>query len=196
MTTFRVADVFASVQGEGDLAGTPMLFVRLAGCNLVCPWCDTTHEAREEVGTAALVSRLVRDRPPGASWVCLTGGEPLLQPVAVLALGLREAGFKVALETNGTIDCAPACIDWVAVSPKPGAIHRLRAGDEVKVPLDVDTPPEVFQVPEHFGRFGHYWIQPVDGPNFGDNARRAVRLALEIPGWRVNGQMHKRLGVQ
>lgn len=103
MSTAVVSEIFASVQGEGRAIGVPMTFVRLAHCNIECVWCDTpqrktgTRRELEDVG-AAVVGLGVRD-------VCFTGGEPMLQLARIrdLLLGLVEGGYRLHLETNGTI---------------------------------------------------------------------------------------------
>jgi 7-carboxy-7-deazaguanine synthase len=119
--TLRIAEIFVSLQGEGLRQGEPTVFVRLAGCNLRCAWCDTKFAWRRggEVSLSDILTavRFMRQAFP-ATWVCLTGGEPLLQDVGPLLRALRREGFKIQVETNGTRDCPPG-IDWLTVSPKP-----------------------------------------------------------------------------
>lgn len=137
--TLRIAEAFASLQGEGARQGLPTIFVRLAGCNLRCAFCDTkrawTHGRRVTVEAVVAEALRLRDRS-GASWVCLTGGEPLLQDVAPLILRLRAEGFKIQVETNGRLGRRIKA-DWTTVSPKPPsyAVHPIRraAADEVKL---------------------------------------------------------------
>jgi 7-carboxy-7-deazaguanine synthase len=119
--TLKTIEIFASVQGEGLRQGEPTIFVRLAGCNLRCGFCDTKKAwaAGREMSVARIVDavdRLRRDLP--TTWVCLTGGEPLAQNVRPLILGLQARGFRVQIETNGTFPPAPLA-DWHTVSPKP-----------------------------------------------------------------------------
>ena len=119
--TLKTIEIFASVQGEGLRQGEPTIFIRLAGCNRRCVFCDTKKawRAGRELSLESLlaeVGRLRRARP--AAWVCLTGGEPLAQNVRPLVLRLQEAGFKVQIETNGTFP-PDARADWHTVSPKP-----------------------------------------------------------------------------
>jgi organic radical activating enzyme len=137
--TLKVIEVFASVQGEGLRLGQPTIFIRLAGCNLRCAFCDTKYAWRggQETTPARLVQEAVkvRRRFP-CRWVCLTGGEPLLQKVKGLVLGLKARGFEVQVETNGTFrPGVPA--DWFSVSPKPPrydvALEFRRKADEVKL---------------------------------------------------------------
>src|SRR5512143_248683 len=125
--TLKTIEIFASVQGEGLRQGEPTIFVRLAGCNLRCGFCDTKRAWRDgrerpvrEI--VAEVLKLKKDYP--TTWVCLTGGEPLAQNVRPLVLRLHGAGFRVQIETNGTFPPAPLA-DWHSVSPKPPdyAIH-------------------------------------------------------------------------
>jgi 7-carboxy-7-deazaguanine synthase len=119
--TLKTIEIFASVQGEGLRQGEPTIFVRLAGCNLRCGFCDSKKAwaAGREMSVARIVDavdRLRRDLP--TTWVCLTGGEPLAQNVRPLILGLQARGFRVQIETNGTFPPAPLA-DWHTVSPKP-----------------------------------------------------------------------------
>jgi len=125
--TLKTIEIFASVQGEGLRQGEPTIFVRLAGCNLRCGFCDTKKAwaGGREMSVSAIADeadRLRRDHP--TAWVCLTGGEPLAQNVRPLILALQARGFRVQIETNGTFPPAPPA-DWHTVSPKPPdyAIH-------------------------------------------------------------------------
>ncbi len=119
--TLKTIEVFASVQGEGLRQGQPTIFVRLAGCNLRCGFCDTKRawkrgEERTVAAIAADVAALRAKFP--ARWVCLTGGEPLAQDVRPLVRALHGAGLSVQVETNGTYPPVPG-IDWTTLSPKP-----------------------------------------------------------------------------
>ena len=137
--TLRIAEVFPSVQGEGLRLGEPTIFVRLAGCNLRCSFCDTKYartggamRTRDSVVAEGRELRL--DFP--ADWVCLTGGEPLLQDISGLLRDLKKEGLKVQVETNGTVDRLLP-VDWYTVSPKPkDYFYQMRfrkAAREVKL---------------------------------------------------------------
>jgi organic radical activating enzyme len=119
--TLKTTEIFASVQGEGLRQGEPTIFVRLAGCNRRCGFCDTKKAWRD--GRETPVERIVEEigrlrRGSSAEWVCLTGGEPLAQDVHLLVRRLHETGLKVQVETNGTFP-PEAGADWITVSPKP-----------------------------------------------------------------------------
>ncbi len=117
----RIAELFHSIQGEGKLVGTPSAFVRTAGCNLGCRWCDTEYANRsengQEVSVAAIVETLTAWNP---RHVVVTGGEPMIQPEVVdLTQALRERGLHITVETAGTVYHPVAC-DLMSISPKLG----------------------------------------------------------------------------
>jgi len=107
----KVNNTFVSLQGEGVLVGVPMVFVRLAGCNLTpkCAFCDTEYaqnpDAGEELSVWRVVERVGKLVTGHRPWVCITGGEPLLQAEELYELVqlLRSAGFRITVETNGSL---------------------------------------------------------------------------------------------
>jgi organic radical activating enzyme len=127
----------------------------------------------------------------GKPLVVCTGGEPLLQMDDSLVGALHELGFEIAVETNGT-RLPPAGIDWVCVSPKAGSDLALDSGNELKLIFPQDgAEPERF---EHM-RFGHFFLQPMDGMQRELNTRRAIQYCLKHPQWRLTLQTHKILGI-
>jgi len=103
----RIIEVFHSLQGEGPLSGVRTTFVRTARCNLRCSWCDTKYSfgPGRERSLDSLVAEVARDR---TRFVCLTGGEPLLQPESLtLARRLARRGVVTVVETGGSLDVAP-----------------------------------------------------------------------------------------
>lgn len=126
-------EIFATVQGEGTSAGVPSVFVRLAECNLRCSWCDTkytwdwsSHDRQAEtmeLPVDEVATRALAEAGAGVRNAVFTGGEPLLQQAELAPLGerLRAEGFRLEVETNGTIvpsDAMSAVIDQWNVSPK------------------------------------------------------------------------------
>ncbi len=147
--TLRICEIFKSLQGETSYAGLPCGFVRTAGCNLDCSYCDTQY-ARADEGPILPVDEVARRLLAyGTRLACITGGEPLLQADGVVALAERllDAGLTVLLETNGTLDLAPVPDGVVRVmdvkcpgsgeagKTLPGNIERLTPRDEVKFVL-------------------------------------------------------------
>jgi len=102
----RINEIFHSLQGEADCVGFPTVFVRLTGCPLRCQYCDTEYafHAGDWLELEAILERV---RNFGASYVCVTGGEPLAQPNCLKLLArLCDAGYQVSLETSGALDVA------------------------------------------------------------------------------------------
>lgn len=209
--TYAVKEIFYTLQGEGANVGRPAVFCRFAGCNLwsgreedreteVCGFCDTDfvgtdgpgggkfRTARELAGAVAAAWPNV---PGGRRFVVCTGGEPLLQLDDQLVCALHEAGFEIAIETNGTAAAADG-IDWICVSPKAGTELVITSGDELKLVF-----PQAGARPAQFERLGfrHFFLQPMDGPERAENTKRAVHYCLEHPLWRLSLQTHKILGI-
>lgn len=145
--TVNISEVFSSIQGESTRAGTPCFFVRLAGCNLACSYCDTAY-ARRARGRPVLVAALVQKfRASRLGLAEVTGGEPLLQPATPELLRRLGRYGRVLLETNGSCDISAAPVETVAImdikTPSSGQtdamdwanLKRLRAHDEVKFVL-------------------------------------------------------------
>lgn len=124
---YAVVEIFCSIQGEGFYTGTPANFVRLAGCNLSCDFCDTRKEATEDLTPTEIISRL----NPDVNTVVLTGGEPCIHQLTELVSHLRKDKFRIHMETNGTMPL-PSGIDYVAVSPKKDTDLVRYAFDEAK----------------------------------------------------------------
>ena len=207
---YTVKEIFYTLQGEGANAGRPAVFCRFSGCNLwtgreadraaaVCDFCDTDFVGVGPDGgkfaTADALADAVAARwpaePGGSRFVVCTGGEPLLQLDEPAIRALHANGFRVAVETNGTVD-PPDGLDWVCVSPKAGSQLVVTTGDELKLvyPQPGLDPADVVDL-----RFEHRFLQPMDGPDREANTARAVRYCLEHPRWRLSLQTHKYIGI-
>lgn len=207
--SYKVKEVFYTLQGEGANAGRAAVFCRFAGCNLwsgreadreeaTCRFCDTDFVGMDGEGggifaSAGSLAAAVRKAWPGAgrAFAVITGGEPLLQLDQPLVDALHVREIEIAIETNGTLD-PPVGLDWICVSPKAGASLKLTCGDELKL-----VYPQTGATPEEFERlsFRQFFLQPMDGPDRAANTRLALDYCLKHPRWRLSLQTHKFLGI-
>jgi organic radical activating enzyme len=181
------------VQGEGTWTGTPAAFVRLAGCNLACAFCDTDYSLKFLASSEQIVER-VRAEAGACPMVVLTGGEPLAQSATpALIDALRADGRRVHVESNGTIDVALPAGVWLTISPKE-RLHPAMAAraNEVKLIVDGRVPVEWLAF---FGTDVPVFLQP-EG-NKPANVALAVEAAKRDPSrYRLSLQTHKLIGVR
>ncbi len=189
----QLAEIFYSVQGEGTWTGTPAVFVRLAGCNLSCAFCDTDYALKFIAPVADVVAR-VRTAGGACPMVILTGGEPLAQRAApALIDALRADGRRVHIESNGTIDVVLPGDVWLTVSPKE-RLHPAMAAraNEAKLIVDGRIPNEWLR---SFPSATPMFLQP-EG-NKRANIALAMEAALREPArYRLSLQTHKFIGVR
>lgn len=153
----QVQSVFHTLQGEGPLSGFPATFIRLAGCNLACHWCDTDFESSyegcgNEMSIEQILLLVYRVTPPTTRHIVLTGGEPMRQNVGPLIRGLVKKGLKVQIETAGVIPPQEELQPFVehghlmyVVSPKTPKVHpwyRQHANDWKYIVGANDAHPE------------------------------------------------------
>lgn len=190
--TYKINEIFYSIQGEGANAGVPAVFVRFSGCNRRCPFCDTDHESGVEM-TAEQIRQAVEKASDGLkTMVVLTGGEPTLQLSEDENL-FPDAGDRrlIAIETNGT-GAVPSWIDWVTVSPKDDIpLDQLPRFNEVKLLFD-ETRLDYIQL---FNRNGiTAFIQPIDRSGK-MNIQETVNFIKQNPRFRLSVQIHKLIGI-
>jgi organic radical activating enzyme len=191
--TLQLAEIFYSVQGEGTWTGTPAAFVRLAGCNLACAFCDTDYSLKFVATVDAVLARLHAEAGD-CPMVILTGGEPLAQRATpALIDALRADGRRVHVESNGTIDVALPPDVWLTVSPKE-RLHPAMAAraNEAKLIVDGRVPVEW---PAAFPPGTPIFLQP-EG-NKPANVALAVEAVKREPArYRLSLQTHKLIGVR
>jgi organic radical activating enzyme len=197
----RVNETFLSLQGEGYFTGTPAFFLRLSGCNLQCPFCDTQHQTFKEMSEEDIVKEACCHKP---RHIVITGGEPALQLTQTLVDKLHEAGFFIQVETNGTLPL-PEGIDWVTCSPKDPLHPSLKGRGyphELKVLYMGDgCDPERF-VPLLLGggvRGGGFFLPPLATDDEIRNRiilRETIAYILEHPKLSLSLQTHKMLGIK
>ncbi len=191
---YDLVEVFESLQGEGRNTGRPCVFVRFAGCNLKCPWCDTDVRARFSLSLDGLLAEIRNFRPKS---VILTGGEPTCaEGMPELVAALKEAGYWVAVETNGTNEPAwLAFVDYVACSPKmefPDSL-KLKSADEVRVVASAEAAAEFCRSVRERIAASDYYVSPCERGGEIDFAT-AKSVLSRLEGWSLSVQLHKLLG--
>jgi organic radical activating enzyme len=187
----QLAEIFYSIQGEGLWTGTPAVFVRLAGCNLACDFCDTDYSTKLFASVDDVVA-MVREAGGECPMVVLTGGEPLAQAeTPALIEALRRDGRRVHIESNGTIFTELPDDVWLCVSPKERVDARMAArADEAKLIVDARVPEELFGF---FAGKPTILLQP-EG-NKPSNVALALEYAKAHPlRFRLSLQTHKFIG--
>jgi 7-carboxy-7-deazaguanine synthase len=203
--TLDVQEIFATLQGEGPYAGWPAVFVRLGGCNLACSFCDTEFESFESMPLETILKTIEQTASQNCKFVVLTGGEPFRQNIEPLCISLISHGYKIQIETNGTIyRNLPEAVDIIC-SPKVtnNSYHAIREDLLPRIQAfkfiiadDQSTYRDVAEV----GQSKHgtpVYVQPMDEQDAQKNTRntaRAVMLAKEH-GYRLSLQTHKILGI-
>jgi len=208
--TYAVKEMFLTLQGEGMQAGSRAVFLRFAGCNLwsgreqdraaaQCRFCDTDFVGTDGagggkfVGADVLADRVAAVWGPGTEQrlVVVTGGEPMLQLDDGLVSALHDRGFRVAIESNGTLPVTPS-VDWICVSPKAGTDVVQRSGNELKL---VWPQPGIDPALLETWDFQHFLVQPMDCDERQQALDAAIALAMERPRWRLSLQAHKVVGL-
>lgn len=185
----RVNEIFYSLQGEGFFTGTAAVFIRLSGCNLRCPFCDTDHEQGRPMTPPEIVDAIL---PYPARHVVITGGEPSLQLTPELINLLHAHDYFIQIETNGTHPL-PDGIDWVTCSPKYAPMV-LTCADELKIVYEGPQSEAAIEAARASIRAKHLCIQPCNTPDPVRNAviiDQCVKFVKAHPQWRLSLQTHK-----
>ena len=209
---YAVHSIFGpTIQGEASMAGTPCLFLRLSLCNRWdgriehrersdCPFCDTDFLAREYMGAPRIVDEL-RSRSERVGWVWVSGGEPAIQVDGGLLRSIRSSGYRVGMETNGSLEIPHRyLVDHLVCSPKQRWDKTVvREADDLKL---LYPHPDPYITPEAFASFRarERWLQPIwadDPAEREENLARTIeRLTTDLTGWRLSVQTHKYVGVE
>lgn len=222
-TMYLVNDIYPCIQGEGCQTGVPMVLLRLHGCGVGCPWCDTketwdvistnqkpalvdalgvtAHYAR---ATASEINAYICTHYPAFRWVLITGGEPARFPLKSLVNALHDGGFKCALETSGTeLGHIDAGVDWICVSPKhnmPGGkivlSDALAVADEIKQVIGKQSDIDLLETTLSntcLKPSCQICLQPVS------QSKKATALCIETvqrKNWRLSLQTHKFINIK
>ena len=211
-----VHSVFYTIQGEGPYAGEPAIFIRLAGCNLQYPKCDTDYTSSRTLLPIEAVVEMVIEENVAATLVVITGGEPFRQNISPLVKSLIACGYRVQIETNGTIFDGDFPFEKATIvcSPKAGQLAKgfqlnpnaikafkyvaqastLASDGLPTLALAHPASPQVARPPEGFT--GPVYLQPVDEQNeFANKANLAACVkSCKQHGYTLGIQLHKLIG--
>lgn len=188
----KVVEIFDSMQGEGYYTGVYCTFVRFAGCNLKCSFCDeaSKYGKAKDMTTDAIVAKCKQEH------VVLTGGEPTIQPaISALIDKLKIAGHEVHIETNGTTRIDNDYNIWITCSPKAPKFEINCRADEIKLVVDKSlTLKTALGIAQK--RCSLVYLQPCDGPWLEQSKEKILKWIKKYPNeFRAGIQLHKYYGV-
>lgn len=193
--SWKVNEIFYSIQGEGRHTGMPAVFLRLAGCTMGCSFCDTKYafQTGEEMNSLQVLVALA-EYP--CKTVVITGGEPAEQDLPALIAALKSAGYCVHLETNGAHDCDVSRADFVCVSPKKYVSQEmLKKADVIKIVVGQET--DLADLEKYYNYENdktQIYLQPES--NLQENIALCVKLLKKHPAARLSLQTHKLINIR
>ena len=202
----QIQQIFATFQGEGIYTGWPAIFIRLGGCNLACSFCDTEFESFEETPLNNVLENVSKlDNKRKIPLIVITGGEPLRQNINPLCEELIKTGYKIQIETNGTLyQSLPEDVDIVCSPKNNKGYHRIREdllerinAFKFIISADIKEYSNIADVGQYDYNIPVY-VQPMDEQNEDKNQaniRRTIEIASENS-CRISLQTHKILGVE
>lgn len=191
---YKINEIFYSLQGEGRWTGRAAIFIRFAGCNLKCPFCDTDHKPLFRYTMVELLGVI---KSYDSNFIVLTGGEPSMQIDKGLIDYLHAQGYYIAIETNGTKEL-PDGIDWITVSPKDLFVKRadvvITKCNELKVVFDGLNSELEYDIEAEYK-----YIQPCDTGDVERNRHiidECVEFIKDNPDWQLSLQTQKIINVR
>jgi organic radical activating enzyme len=188
--SYKINEIFYSVQGEGARAGSANVFIRFAGCDLACGFCDTEFASGKQMSAQEIIAEVLRFMPKDRM-VILTGGEPTLQYDEELSLAFRSMGIFTAIETNGN-NPLKASVDWISCSPKVAehvvARNFPKGVDELRYVRHAGQ-----SIPEPQTKATRYFLSPqFRGDHIDhDSLAHCIALVKANPLWSLSVQQHK-----
>ena len=199
--SYRIVEIFETLQGEGYNTGMPSVFIRFGKCNLACHWCDTNYNQFNMMSLSSIIQQV---QQLSAKNIIITGGEPTIQPqLEILLNQLKSNGYFIAIETNGLKD-VPSQIDYIATSPKrlyADAYDKrcIKTADEVRIVVDDDVFDFCEQIEQKITA-KHYYLSPCE-QNGVMNILSTITLLGRLnarddkPHWQLSIQTHKLCGI-
>jgi len=197
--TYPIMETFYSIQGEGNYQGHAAFFIRLAGCDVGCVWCDVKESWDANKHAERSVESLLQEvKQTAASIVIITGGEPLMYDCLALTEALQQAGYKTHVETSGAYPLSGKW-DWVCVSPKKFKAPLdsvLAQADELKVVVFNKTDIAwALQHAEKVNSTCLLFLQP-EWSKEKEMLPLMTTFIQENPTWKLSLQIHKYMGVR
>ena len=190
----QIVSIFPTIQGEGQYAGQPAIFIRLGGCNLACKFCDTEFEDFKEMNLDFILDK-VDELKTNQKIIVITGGEPLRQPIEKLCEELLNKGFKVQIETNGTLYRELPEEVEIICSPKTKTIDPRLNVTAFKFLISANDN-EYKDI--KFSSDKPIYVQPMD--EYDEDKNKAnLELTKKVAlknGYNISLQLHKILGVE
>ena len=224
MSQYKINEVFESIQGEGSFTGVPSIFVRLQGCPVGCPWCDTKHTWTVNPQLERSVDEVMTEQGESEHWfkhsieqllalftaqgynakhVVISGGEPCMYDLNPLSTRLIELGYSVQIETSGTFEILTHKDTWVTVSPKvnmpggkPVLSSAMQRANEIKHPIAMEKHVE--ELEQVLGLLNAD-AKPLIYLQPISQQKRATELAIKVcieRNWRLSLQTHKFIGIE
>ena len=221
---YLVNEIFVTLQGEATFTGTPSVFIRMQGCNVGCPWCDTKHtweaDAKDEIDFLKLIEKhddknswanatpkqiayYIEGGSPQVKHVVITGGEPAMYDLVPLSVELENLGKKIQIETSGTEILRITDDTWVTLSPKidmPGGkvvlSGSVERANEIKMPIG--KMDDIEKLKQFIKKYNVNQDIPIWLQPLSQNPS-ATRLCIEqalINNWRLSLQTHKFINIR
>ncbi|MDO6427794.1 7-carboxy-7-deazaguanine synthase QueE [Thalassotalea sp. 1_MG-2023] len=221
--TYKINELFETIQGEGSFTGQPSIFLRLQGCPVGCSWCDTKHTWDIDIVDQVDIDNMVNKPQESVSWanmteqdilavfkqqgyqarhIVITGGEPCMMDLTSLCQTLEDQGYSTQIETSGTFEVKTTDACWVTVSPKinmkggyPVLKSALERANEIKHPIATNAHVDDLKLLLEKNNITNkpVYLQPIS------QKKRATELAIQTcieNNWRLSIQVHKYIGIE